>query len=315
MRWFKHFADARRNPKLRLIEKKLSEAGYARAFKLLEVIAERGGSGEAFKPRLDLRKPHTGMAWLADELGISEAALGRTLRVFAEARFINQRMLRKQVIYVPAMREYVDEWARKRRSPEKPCRQFGATPERQHELLRSGSRGTPAPLAAESKSEVDIENREEDHLPPKQSHNYLLDDRSFRRLEDQLVSDFPTTPTRQLAWALRLVMVRVTTPPTNPVAYYRKSLRGVFENLTAETQGWLKNEAYRRLRESSELRLPDLAESLKCLAAENSLDCGLHGEFVHEAIDGALRRLEEERRTQSEICVGRSPELCDERRR
>lgn len=315
MRWFKHFADARRNPKLRLIEKKLSEAGYARAFKLLEIIAERGGSGQAFKPRLDLRLPHTGMPWLADELGIGEAALGRTLRVFAEARFISKRMLRKQVIYVPAMREYVDEWARKRRTPEKPRRQFGATPGHQDRSLRSGSQGPPASLAAESKSEVNKENTEEDHLRPKQSHNYLFDDRSFNRLVDQLVSDFPTTPTVQLAWALRLVMGRAKTPPTNPVAYYLKSLRGVFENLTAETQGWLKNEAYRRLRENSESRLPDLVEALKCLAADNGLDCGPHGEFVDEAIDGASLRLQEEHRTQSELRVGRSPERCDEGRK
>jgi hypothetical protein len=52
MRWFKHFSDARRNPKLRLVEKKLGEAGYARWFKLLELVAERGGTGRDFQPRI-----------------------------------------------------------------------------------------------------------------------------------------------------------------------------------------------------------------------------------------------------------------------
>ena len=52
MRWFKHPSDARRNPKLRLIEKKPGEAGYAWWFKLLELVAERGGTGRDFQPRI-----------------------------------------------------------------------------------------------------------------------------------------------------------------------------------------------------------------------------------------------------------------------
>ena len=33
MRWFRHFSNARRNPKLHQVECQLDEAGYARAFK------------------------------------------------------------------------------------------------------------------------------------------------------------------------------------------------------------------------------------------------------------------------------------------
>ena len=318
MRWFRHFSDTRLNPKLRTIEKRLGEAGYARAMKLLEVVAQRGGSGKTFNPRLELKKAHTGLAWLADELGIAERELDKTLGVFAKVGFISPKSWRqRKVIYVPQMREYLDEWTRKGQ----PQRQLWSSSGFAHaaeEKLRSGSGVPPEQLAteSESESESETESRGENHPHSTLLDKQLGDDDSFHKLVKQLVSEFPTIPTRQLAWALRLVMGRVTTPPTNPVAYYRKSLRGVFENLTAETQGWLKNEAYRRLGESGDgLRVPDLAESLKCLAAENCLECGPHGELAQEAIDSAWRRLEEERRTQSELRVGRSPERRDEPRR
>ena len=40
MRWFKHFADARLMPEIRNVERVLGEAGYARAHKLFEFIAQ-----------------------------------------------------------------------------------------------------------------------------------------------------------------------------------------------------------------------------------------------------------------------------------
>ena len=116
MRWFKHFSDARNNPKLHAIEKRLGEVGYARAFKLLELVAERGGTGEAFTPRISLNNLHTNLSWIADALNINVRAAKSTLKVFADVRLVDPHEYSQGTIYIPQMREYLDEWTRKRQS-------------------------------------------------------------------------------------------------------------------------------------------------------------------------------------------------------
>lgn len=118
MRWFKHYADARKNPKFRYVIKILGEAGYSRAFQLFEIIAQRGGKADDFfRPEINLAKPCTDFAWLAEELGISTSSLRRTLRVFAKARLIDPEALKRDLICIPQMSEYLDEWTgRKQRS-------------------------------------------------------------------------------------------------------------------------------------------------------------------------------------------------------
>jgi hypothetical protein len=113
MRWFKHYTNARGNPKLRAIEKKLGEAGYARAFKLLEVVGERGGKAEDFTPRIDLKSLHTGLDWLADELRISSEAMETTLELFSSVQFISPKLWRRRIVEVPQMLEYLDEWTQR----------------------------------------------------------------------------------------------------------------------------------------------------------------------------------------------------------
>jgi hypothetical protein len=54
MQWFRHPNSFRKEPILRLIEKKLGEAGYARALTLFEVVAEQGSQAGKFVPKLDL---------------------------------------------------------------------------------------------------------------------------------------------------------------------------------------------------------------------------------------------------------------------
>lgn len=149
MRWFKHFTDARHNPKFRAIEKKLGEAGYARACKLLEIIGERGGSGKEFTPRLDLNEPHLDLGWLADELGIDRRSAKFTLGAFAKCKFIDPQAYQGNVIYVPQMIEYLDEWTRKRQP-----RDSGATPE----SLRSNS---PQSKSQSQKSELEVDKEVE----------------------------------------------------------------------------------------------------------------------------------------------------------
>jgi hypothetical protein len=124
MLWFKHFSDARNNPKILAIQKKLGEAGYARWFRLLEIVAQRGGNGEAFAPRVKLNEPHTDLRWIADELRIDRRKAKLTLKVFAEVGLIDPEAYRQNVLYIPQMREYRDEWTRKKQSSSS-----GATPE------------------------------------------------------------------------------------------------------------------------------------------------------------------------------------------
>ena len=81
MGWCKHPSDARHNPRLRRIEKKLGEGGYARAFKLFELIAERGGTDEDFQPQIELRNTRTDLHCLADEWGSSLDVAKKTLDI------------------------------------------------------------------------------------------------------------------------------------------------------------------------------------------------------------------------------------------
>jgi hypothetical protein len=114
MLWYKHLADARNNPKFRAIEKRLGEAGYARAFKLFEIVAGQGGKAEDFCPKIDLKKPHTGLDWLAEEWKISIDEASKTVETFAEVQLIDPKSWRRKIIYVPQMLELLDEWTARR---------------------------------------------------------------------------------------------------------------------------------------------------------------------------------------------------------
>lgn len=145
MRWFKHLTDTRHNPKFRAIEKKFGESGYARAIKLFEIVAERGGSGKEFRPIVDLRKPPTDLDWLADEWKISKQDATATLDFFAAVRLVDPKPWRRKIIQVPQMLEYRDEW----------------TERQQH---GKNSRVAPEPLpshSGKSRGRVEVETEKE----------------------------------------------------------------------------------------------------------------------------------------------------------
>jgi hypothetical protein len=120
---------------------------------------------------------------------------------------------------------------------------------------------------------------------------------------EKLVQYFPTTSPERLAWAVHLVRSRAKTAPRT-LAYFRRALPRVFENLATEVESWLIQEAIQRLRQSKNgFRLPDLAEEMKCAAAANGLP--YNGEIIGEAIARACRKLEDERRLASEIHIGK----------
>lgn len=156
MRWFKHLADARYNPKLKRIQKQLGEAGYARAMKLLEIVAQRGGTGERFQPRITLEDPSTDLRWLAEEWSIHPRTARFTLGIFAKVRFIDPGAWRENIVYVPAMKEYVDEWTRRRRAESS-----GATPQ---SLLSNSpqSQSQKKNTEGEAESEPESDDRKAD---------------------------------------------------------------------------------------------------------------------------------------------------------
>ncbi len=141
MRWFKHFSDDRRDPKLLAIERALGEAGYARAMKLRETITQVGGSGPDFKPEINLRSPNTGKDWLAEELRISVRDLEKTLKVFGAVEFIEPRSLKRGIIRDAELLKRRDEWTSRHKNS-------GVT----QEPLGSDSGSTPA-------TEVDVDVR------------------------------------------------------------------------------------------------------------------------------------------------------------
>jgi len=114
MLWYKHFCDARRNPKLLRVERKMPEIGYARFFRLLEIIAERCGAGKDFRPELNLNGKCTDREWLAAELAIEPDAVQETLDLFAAVDLIDSGAWADKVVAIPAMLEYRDAYTERK---------------------------------------------------------------------------------------------------------------------------------------------------------------------------------------------------------
>ena len=117
MRWFKHLSNLRNDPRCVSVRKSLGEAGIARYFELLEIIAEQGGKSDNFEPRLNLNQRWTNLEWLAGELQIMPREMSKTLQLFAEFHLIDPKAWRKRVIFIPQMTELLDEWTRRRCRP------------------------------------------------------------------------------------------------------------------------------------------------------------------------------------------------------
>jgi hypothetical protein len=106
MLWFKHNRDLRDSPAMKQIQRRLGDAGSAAAYRLLEVMTARCGSGEQFSETLILASPNN-RTWLAQEIcrcqddygdpWVSDDHLEKFLDVFAESGFIQ-----RGVIHAPA---------------------------------------------------------------------------------------------------------------------------------------------------------------------------------------------------------------------
>jgi hypothetical protein len=142
MQRFRHPSNLRNDPKFRAIEKKLDEPGYARAVKLLEIVAEVGGKGEEFSPEFTLRD-NTDIAWLADEWRISTKKAQATLEVFAGVGLIDAQAWSEQIVRIPLLNDCLDEYTQRQQK----ARKSGVT----LESLRSES--GVAPIKIHDKAE------------------------------------------------------------------------------------------------------------------------------------------------------------------
>jgi hypothetical protein len=112
MQRFRHPSNLRNDPKFRSIEKKLDEPGYARAVKLLEIVAEVGGKGEEFSPEFTLRD-NTDIGWLADEWRISTKKAQATLEVFSGVGLIDPHARSEQIVRIPLLNDCLDEYTQR----------------------------------------------------------------------------------------------------------------------------------------------------------------------------------------------------------
>jgi len=139
MQRFRHPSNLRNDPQFRAIEKKLDEAGYARAVKLFEIVAEVGGKGEEFSAEFTLRD-NTDISWLADEWRISSKKAQATLEVFAGVGLIDAQAWSEQIVRIPLLNDCLDEYTQR----QKKARNSRATTER----LQSDSGVSPVTAPA-----------------------------------------------------------------------------------------------------------------------------------------------------------------------
>lgn len=104
MRWFKHLTNASEDIKIKLLEEKFGNDGYAAFFKLLEKV---GKEGERY--RLSFEKYP--LSTLAKDLCLSEDLLTKILEEMAKTELIDSKVFKKkEEIYIPKLRKYADEY-------------------------------------------------------------------------------------------------------------------------------------------------------------------------------------------------------------
>lgn len=134
-------------------------------------------------------------------------------------------------------------------------------------------------------------------LPNRKENSSSLEEQA----QNLLVKKLPETPPERIRQAVRLATLLASSPPRS-VSYYSTSVPDVLAHFPDKLRSWLAQEARRRVGDNGDPRCPDLAEELKCLAAENGLPYS--GELVWDSIDAAQRRLDAERQVQVELRAG-----------
>jgi hypothetical protein len=111
MKWFKHLDDARKNQKVKFVCKHLGpDAGYARIFKLYEILAQRWEKRTDEVPRIKVTESLFNFEFFSSELEISVSEVKKTFKILAEAGIIDRAMWRRKILYIPKLAEHSDRW-------------------------------------------------------------------------------------------------------------------------------------------------------------------------------------------------------------
>jgi hypothetical protein len=111
VKWFRHEADARRNKKIQWVCDQLgTDAGYARVFKLYEIFSGEWQNKNSAVPSLKIGNGPGNTQFFSKELGISEEEVIKTLKILAKAGIIDATAWKQQVVCIPKLTEYSNEW-------------------------------------------------------------------------------------------------------------------------------------------------------------------------------------------------------------
>ena len=280
---------------MRRIERRLGESGYARALKLMELVAQIGdqeGDRQAatFSASFDLRR--VGIEHVAENLGISTRETWNTLRQFAAAGLIDPDKLSQKIVVVPGMLQALDEWAEKRARKQK-----AATAK---ESLGSNS-GVP-PIRSESEKK-EIRTDHPDTASQNGNGSATHDDDFVPPPLEMTQKD--DSPALQ-QWARGVVLSRARTSVSDTDAFLRKALPKFFRNLDGEVIQWLAQRGADILASGvvSDELLGNLAERLKLEASANYLPYTPN--TMQLAIAGAVKRHQEAR----SILTGTGPRFA-----
>jgi hypothetical protein len=156
MKWFKHMQDARHNAKIQWACGQLGEdAGYARLFKLYEIMAGKWTDRNTDVPAVKITNGPGNLQYFAKELGISAEETKKTFSVFAKAGLIDKAAWKDNVLYIQQLAEYSNEWFNKGGPPEG---LRNAYPQRieEEENRREERRGDKKSLSKEQYTETKI---------------------------------------------------------------------------------------------------------------------------------------------------------------
>ena len=119
MNWFKHFTDAHHNSKIQWVCDELgADAGYARIFKLYEVVARRWEDRKSDPPLMKISEGPTNFKFFSKIFGISVTEVEKTFCIFAKAGIIDRTAWKKKVVYIPQLREYSNDWFKRAKTTE-----------------------------------------------------------------------------------------------------------------------------------------------------------------------------------------------------
>jgi len=129
---------------------------------------------------------------------------------------------------------------------------------------------------------------------------------TYRMMEPSLVERlnkyFPQADRALVDWAVERIAGRATTPPRS-LAFYVKSLRLLFENLSAERDLFLNAQA--RVMFAAGVGVGDISERLKVLAGRNSLP--YDATVIDRAVATAEVALRRERELETGLHAGAGP--------